>query len=89
MTVDYTSFPGLMATANSATGGLYGAVLPFLLFVIVYAYSSVYGFPRAFATAGFIAFISTIPLFAMGIVSGYIIVLTFVLALIGIFQVSR
>jgi heme A synthase len=88
-TGNYTSWNGLMQTANLATNGAYGAFLPFLVMVIAFAYTSRYGTSRAFAFSAFFGFISCLPLIALGITSVYVAVFIAVMALIGVFIMNR
>lgn len=90
MTVaNYSSWNSLIETANDATGGAWGAITPFLIWVIVYAFSTPYGFSSAFATASFTAFLSALPLFALGVTSGWIMVILLVMTLTGVILIWR
>jgi len=85
VTYNYSTFNDLLISANTTTGGLYGAILPFVIFLIVYGYTSIWGFKKAFATASFLSFLFAAPLFALGILSGWIFTILLVLTLIGVF----
>lgn len=79
------NFTELFTAANSSTGSMYGAMLPFLVMIIAYAALSAYGFSRALSAAGFIAFVISLPLFAMGIVADYIMVIVIAITLAASF----
>jgi hypothetical protein len=87
--MNYSNWNTLLTSANTATGGAFGAAIPITLFIIIYSYYSLSGFQRAFPAAAFIAFVATLPLYAMGIAPAWIIVVLMVLALIGMFMVGR
>lgn len=82
-------FVELFTSANSETGGLYGATIPFLIIAIVYSALSAYGFNRAFSSATFIGFVSALPLYAFGIVPDYIMVIVIMLTLVAVFFLMR
>jgi hypothetical protein len=79
------NFTQLFTDANSATGGMYGVVLPFLVMIIAYAGFSAYGFSRALSAAAFIGFLAALPLMAMGLVPDYIMVIFVVITLAASF----
>jgi hypothetical protein len=84
-----TSFNDLLTGLNSQTGGFFGGLTIFLVWMIIFGYTSRYGFNRAFATASFISFVVTLPLYGLGVVSAYVLVIFMVAALVGVFIVSR
>lgn len=89
MTANYTSWNEIIKTANTATGGALGGLMPFMFWVIIYSFSTPYGFASAFATASFLSFLVALPLFALGVTSGWVIVILFVLVLCGVILVWR
>jgi len=90
MTTNYTSWNGIITTANNATDGMLGGILPFIIWLIIFSYVvPFYGFAAAFVTASFIAFACALPLFALGITSGWIMVILMVLTLFGIILIWK
>jgi hypothetical protein len=86
---NYTSFDALLQVANTATGGMYGNLFPFLVFLIGMGASSVFGWNTAFTVGAFMGFAVMLPMFAMGITSGYVGVVLGVMFLIGAFFLTR
>ena len=86
---NYTTWNSLIDTANSATNGAWGGLMPFVVWAIIYAFSTPYGFASAFATASFLSFLTALPLFALGVTSGWVMVILMVLTLAGIIMVWR
>lgn len=76
------NFTGLFIEANNATAGWFGVATPFLIALIAYAQLSIFGFSRAASSAMFIAMLSALPLFALGVINQGVIILIFVLTLV-------
>lgn len=83
------NFTGLFTSANTTTGGMYGLTLPFLIMIIAYAAMGAFGFNRAFSGATFLAFVASLPLFALGVVPDYIMVILVMFVMVGVFFLMR
>jgi hypothetical protein len=85
MACNYTSWDLLLQCANESTSGYFGGITPFIIFIIVYGFTSIYGFKKSFVTASFISFVVSLPLFTLGLVPGWEMVIFMVFTLIGVF----